>query len=67
MIFKLKICGHIGLPIMFVSLGELWLEVVQQQLLTLIQQMEVEVPLVMEPPEMVEMVELPRWWCKGIH
>jgi hypothetical protein len=70
MIFRLRIGGHIGLPIMFLSLVELWPKVVQHKLLALIRQMEVEMPLVVEPPkvvEPVEMVELLGWWCRGIH
>jgi hypothetical protein len=35
--FKLRNGGYIGLPIMFLSLRELWPQLVQWQLLTLIQ------------------------------
>jgi hypothetical protein len=60
--FKLRSGDYIGLLIMFLSLGELWPQVVQWQLLALIQQMEMEVLAVVEP---LEMVELPGWWCRA--
>ncbi len=42
MIFRLRSGGYIGHPIMFLSLGQLWPQVVQQQLLALIRQVEVK-------------------------
>jgi hypothetical protein len=48
---RLKSGGYIGHPIMFLSLGGLWPQVVQQQFLTLIWQMEM--PVVEEPLEVV--------------
>jgi hypothetical protein len=44
--FILRSGGYIDLPIMFLSLGELWPQVVQWQLLALVWQVEVEVPMV---------------------
>jgi hypothetical protein len=53
--FKLRNGGYIGLPIMFLSLRELWPQLVQWQLLTLIQQVGVEVLVIVEPPKVVEL------------
>jgi hypothetical protein len=55
MIFILNSGGYIGFPIMFLSLRELWPQVVQQQLLALIWQVEMEVPMVMESLKVVEL------------
>jgi hypothetical protein len=60
--FKLKSGGYIGLSIMFLSLQELWPQVVQWQLLALVQQMGAEVAIVMEP---LEVVELPKVVVQG--
>ncbi len=40
------------------SLRELWPQVVQWQLLTLVWQVEIKAPMVMEPPKMVEPLEM---------
>jgi hypothetical protein len=48
---RLKSGDYIDHPIMFLSLGGLWPQVVQQQFLTLIWQMEMQ--MVVEPLEMV--------------
>ncbi len=53
---KLRSGNYIGLPIMFISLGELWPQVVQQQLLALVRQVEIEMLMVMEPLEVVELL-----------
>ncbi len=55
--FKLKSGGYIGLPIMFLSLKELWPQVVLRQLLALVRQVEAKMPVVMEP---LKVVELPK-------
>jgi hypothetical protein len=45
--FKLKTGDYIGVPIMFLSLGELWPQMpVQWLVLTLVQQVEAEGPMV---------------------
>jgi hypothetical protein len=51
---KLKSGAHIGLPIMFLSLGKLWPQLVQWQFLALVRQVEAKMPLVVEPLEVVE-------------
>ncbi len=48
---RLRSGGYIDNPIMFLSLGGLWPQLVQQQFLALIWQMEM--PMVVEPLEMV--------------
>jgi hypothetical protein len=45
-IFKFTSGDYIGLPIMFLSLGELRPQVVQRQLLALVWQVETEMPMV---------------------
>ncbi len=54
--FRLRSDDYIGLQIMFLSLRKLWPQVVQQQLLTLFQQ--VEVPLAVEPLQVVELLRV---------
>ncbi len=49
--WRLRSGGYIGHPIIFLSLGGLWPQVVQQQFLALIWQMEMLV--VVEPLEVV--------------
>jgi len=48
MIIRLRIGGNINHPIMFLSLHGLWPQMVQQWFLTLIQQVEMEMPMEME-------------------
>jgi hypothetical protein len=54
--FKLRSNSYIGFPIMFLSLGELLPQVVQRQFLALVRLVEAEVPVVMEPPAVVELL-----------
>ncbi len=54
--FKLKNGSYISLLIMFLSLRELWPQVVHWQLLALVQQMGTKVPLVVEPLKVVELL-----------
>jgi hypothetical protein len=56
--FRLKSGSYIGLPIMFLSLGELWPQMVQWQLLALVQRVVAKTPVVVEPPKMVEPLEV---------
>jgi hypothetical protein len=55
--FRLKNGGYIGLPIMSLSLRELWPQVMQQ-LLALVWQMEVETQVIVGPPKVVELSEV---------
>jgi hypothetical protein len=61
---KSKSDGYIGLPIMFFIIRQIVAPRVQQQPLTLVWQMETKVSMVLEP---LEVMELSRLWCKGIH
>jgi hypothetical protein len=52
---QVKECGYTNFPIMLLSLKELWFQVVQWQFLALVWEVEVEVPMVVEPLEVVEL------------
>ncbi len=54
--FKLKSDDIIGLLIMFLSLRELWPQVMQWQFVTLIWQVEMETLVAIEPLEVVELL-----------
>jgi hypothetical protein len=54
--FKLNSGIFIGLPIMFLSLRELWPQVMQWQFLILVWQVEMETLMAMEPSKEVELL-----------
>ncbi len=53
--FRSRNVSYTSLPIMLLSLGELWPQVVQQQFLALAQQVEAKVLMVVEPLKVVDL------------